>query len=811
MSTSRLAARLLLAALCTLTLLRADEQKFDSDQPQSPPPPAPGGLTFIDQGTHDPRLKGYRTPSGFKLEIVAENPVVVNPVGLLFGDDGTPYVLEWRPSPGDERHVKLETVHYKDGSTRQVATLWKRVKDVVKTLTDSTGKGRWDKSSVILEDELPSSSLLHDGWLYLAGRGSVRRFRQSKPGGPYDVKEVIAHGFCGIHPHQVSGLTLGNDGWLYITSGSGDNYVEGSDGSRATALRTGAVFRCKPDGSKIHTYATGFHNPYRDVAFDLTQNMFHVDQGFEDGGRSTGCRLLHIAEGNDFGWRLFQGARSGRPGPVRGPVFRELPGSVPPLLSTGRGSPAGLLIYNDTRLPESCHGLLFYPDLLQQLIRAYRVEPEGASFRAVEQFELLKAPGDPLFRPCQMVPGPDGAIYIVDWRTGSSGAGRLWGDGVHGRIYRLSWIGANVEPALPLRRMDSWAGFAKMADDDLLEALGSEEASFRARARNELARRGEKNRAALIKVTLDSNKLIVTRIAALGALQSMWNPDVRTTFLRLLAGGQPHLRRLAADALGLASEPGDKEVHAALLRALTDDDNAVKRSVVMAMGRVAGPGAADNLAAALSFDDGKDVVLREGIVRALENLGRPGIDALLALADSGVRKDTERVVEAFRTLRTRPGYEALPVLLKNEHLSDAQRADLIRSTANYLLDPPVSVEPIFALFPDTAMVSREVKRACLDLLATTGLAQGMASERWLARLLDDASKDPPLQVEAVQLLGTTPAGARETARLFLNGKLPPSLLPLIAENLRQHTAHDSEARRLLAEILKWAPVPEKKN
>ena len=74
----------------------------------------------------------------------------------------------------------------------------------------------------------------------------LRRYKQSHPGGAYDKKEVIAQGFGGVHHHQVSGLTIGNDGLLYITTGDDDNVVEGSDGSRATVLRTGAVFRCRP-------------------------------------------------------------------------------------------------------------------------------------------------------------------------------------------------------------------------------------------------------------------------------------------------------------------------------------------------------------------------------------------------------------------------------------------------------------------------------------------------------------------------------------------------------------------------------------
>ncbi len=724
---------------------------FDLNQPESPRKPAPDWLKIVDLGPQDARLKGYKAPEGIKVEIVAENPAVINPVGMTFADDGTPYVLEWRPSPGDEWREKAETFTYKDGTTRAVATMTKRRKDLVKILTSGRGGNVWDGSKVLFEDELPSSILLHDGWVYLSGRGTVRRFKQSKPGGPYDVKQVIAQGFCGFHHHQVSGMTIGNDGMLYLTSGDDDNYAEGRpDGSRATVLRTGAIFRCKPDGSKLQAYAMGFRNPYRDVAFDSAYNLFHVDNDNEDGSKFMGCRLMHVPEGSDFGWRLFQGARCCKPDPVRGAAYGELPGKVPPMLKTGRGSPAGLLIYNDTRFPEHYRGLLLYPDVFRKLIRAYKVEQQGASFVVTEEFELLKS-DDPLFRPCQMVLGPDGAIYVVDWRTDSGGAGRLWGDGKHGRIYRLSWSGTADHPALPLRPLNSWARFAKMNDADLLKALGNEDMSDREKARNELIKRGAKNRPALLKQLLDEDGNLDARIAALGALQSMWNEDVKQAFIKVLVGDSD-LGRLAADGLALNAPRGDRDVNAALLTALASDDLPLRRAVALAMAHVGGPGAADNLASTLSFDDTGDVFLRDGLVRALEGLGKPGINALLSLAENGVQKDINRVVDTFTALRTRPGYEALPKLLKSPHVSDAQRAALVRSATNYLLDPPISLEPLAAYLADRPREVAAVKVAGLEVMGqSTGLA-GPKASAWVVGLLDDG--DARVRLAAIHAAGT---------------------------------------------------------
>src|SRR5207249_11195555 len=57
--------------------------------------------SMIDQGDNDPRLKGYKTPEGVKVEIVAEDPVVVNPLCMAFANDSALYVLEARRSGPD--------------------------------------------------------------------------------------------------------------------------------------------------------------------------------------------------------------------------------------------------------------------------------------------------------------------------------------------------------------------------------------------------------------------------------------------------------------------------------------------------------------------------------------------------------------------------------------------------------------------------------------------------------------------------------------------------------------------------------------
>jgi HEAT repeat protein/glucose/arabinose dehydrogenase len=695
-----------------------------------PAQPPPQWVKMTGQGQNDPRLKGFSTPEGLKLEIVAEAPTVVNPVGMAFADDGTLYVVEWLPG---EPVNALETVRYKDGSMRAFPVRKKQVKDRVKRLHDSKGNGTYGQAEVVLEDELPSAILPYDGWLYVAGRGTVRRYKPSKPDGPYDVREVIARGFCADGTRQVSGLALGNDGFLYISSGGGDNVVEGSDGSRATVLGTGGVFRCRPDGSHVEVYSAGYVNSRGGVAFDAGFNAFLADDGGL--GKFDSHRLLHVLEGSNLGGRVQAEDQSAR---------------QPPVLETRRGPAAALLCYNDTRLPEPYRGLLYYPNP-EGAVRAYHVEPDGATFAVTETFYFLTSDQEG-FHPSQALTGPDGAVYVCDTGT-YLGADRLGGDGEHGRIYRVSWAGTNDQPALPLRGLDGWAKIEKMSEQELLDTLAAPDFSDRQRAQRALVRKGEAVRPALLKLVRDADQPLPARIAAVGALQSFWNDDVRAAFIRLLDDGEPDLRRLAADGLALNCKPGDEAAHHALLQVLGDPNLAVRRAVALAMGRIGADGAADDLVNALSFDEGKDASLRDGLVRAIERLGKPGIDRLLALAESGDRKNLVKVVETFEDLRTRPGADAVPALLKYPHLSVAQRTGLVRSYGNYQLDPPLDLEPLMGYLLANRDEARPVKLAGLEVVALDGTARGPRAEAWLLSLLDET--DPGVRLALIKAVAAT--------------------------------------------------------
>ena len=138
------------------------------------------------------------------------------------------------------------------------------------------------------------------------------------------------------------------------------------------------------------------------------------------------------------------------------------------------------------------------------------------------------------------------------------------------------------------------------------------------------------------------------------------------------------------------------------------------------MSRVAADSAPDNLVNTWANDDGRDRYLSDGLVRAIENLGQPGIDRLISLGESGVDKETEKVVQAFTMMRTRPAAEAIPRVLENPHLKAEERAAMIRSYENYELDPPLSLAPMVDYLTAHPNEDAAVKQAGAEVLAAGG-------------------------------------------------------------------------------------------
>ncbi len=418
--------------------------------------------------TPDPRLAGYRVAPGFQVAIAATEPMVINPVTMTWAPDGRLFVIEWKEGRQPNDHIKA--------------------------LSDTDGDGVFDKAEMYMEGlDLPAGICFWDGWTYVTLDHDVVRFHDPDLDGKFDKKEVIATGFGNDNSHhRVSGLVIGPDGWLYMTTGDSDCRAKGSDGSTGTILRSGGVLRCKPDGSKLEVVAFGMRNPWGNVAFDDEFRIFHTDNDNEGAPGFTGCRLLHVVEGGDYGWRLREGARCCEPDYLRATWNGGRPGRLGWIAETGRGAPAGLCVLNSGAFPPSTRNLLIYPDVFRKLVRAYKLKPKGATFEVEKEFELL-ASDEGLFRPTDAEIGPDGALYILDWRTDSGGAGKLSGNGTTGRIYRMTWGGTAEEPARKTFVADRLVKLPKASDEELINDMRADDHGLQLAASQELLTRIDKD------------------------------------------------------------------------------------------------------------------------------------------------------------------------------------------------------------------------------------------------------------------------------------------------------------------------------
>ena len=230
-------------------------------------------------------------------------------------------------------------------------------------------------------------------------------------------------GHPGDYPHNgLSGFAFDFADSVYFGLGENlgaDYRLIGSDGTTlAGGGEGGNIYRCRPDGSKLERIATGFWNPFG-LAFDKFGRLFAVDN---DPDSRPPCRLLHIVEGGDYGYRF----RNGRKGVHPFTAWNgELPGTLPMVAGTGE-APCGVLSYEADNLPAEYQGSLLVTSWGDHRIERYRLEPRGASFRAVMEPVVV---GGEDFRPVGIALAPDGSLYFSDWVDKSyelHGKGRVW-------------------------------------------------------------------------------------------------------------------------------------------------------------------------------------------------------------------------------------------------------------------------------------------------------------------------------------------------------------------------------------------------
>lgn len=556
----------------------------------------------------------FQLAPGLKLDVWAAEPQLSNSVAFSFDHRGRVFLAQsdrWAISVFDiTAHTNwlLQDLSFRTVADRtaflrhQFATnlgFLTQESEVIRMVEDTDGDGRADFSTVVAEgfnsmaDGTAAGILAAGPHLYFGNIPNLWRFpappftRDFAVSQPVEDK-LLAHGFgvhIGVSGHDLHGLIRGPDGRLYLSFGDRGLCLTNREGMVINLPDTGGVLRGEPDGRNLELYCFGLRNP-QELAFDDAGNLWTVDN---DTAGADPCRVLHLVEGGDYGWRASYQHMEGFGPWVQEELWKGGKGGILPLAGTVSQGPSGLAYYPGTGFGERLKGKFLHCDFPGG-VWEFSVKPQGASFTVDAQEKILWNcwPTDVDF-------GPDGAAYVLDWVSG-------WGQTPRGRIYRLE---LNLPESSPERQTNLVAevrhlladGMTQRPEKDLLPLLGHADRRVRLEAQWELADRGLASLAGLAQVAEDETAR-VPRLHALWAIGQIARAQAVTSsprelelaLLRLLRLLEDPDRLVAATAARSLAEASSLEGKEAMTPLFSDPDPTVRRVAgqalaIMPMGR----------------------------------------------------------------------------------------------------------------------------------------------------------------------------------------------------------------------------------
>lgn len=354
----------------------------------------------------------------FRVELVAAEPLVHDPVAVDFDENGRIFVVELPPYNAYAAQDFYET-------------------GTIRVLEDTDGDGQIDKSVVYVDDlQYPTAVACWDGGVFVADAPDLLYCKDTDGDDKADVRNVV---FTGFGRDKAGGAYLNSMRWGF------DNRFHLSTNYSGGEVRAVANESSLP----VSVRGRGFSfDPRRLAGFELTSGGGQHGMSMDNWGRKFVCsnsvpaqtlmyddrylvrnpyltapppaknifsdgqftKLLRISEPEP--WRVVR-TRLRAAGEVGGPVE----GGIPFGFFTAA---TGVTIYRGNAWPREYHGNLLVGDVANNIIFRARLETDGLSLlakRADPDAEFL-ASTDIWFRPVQLANGPDGHLYVLDMYRG---------------------------------------------------------------------------------------------------------------------------------------------------------------------------------------------------------------------------------------------------------------------------------------------------------------------------------------------------------------------------------------------------------
>ncbi|HKX60208.1 MAG TPA: PVC-type heme-binding CxxCH protein [Verrucomicrobiae bacterium] len=706
----------------------------------------------------------FKVAENFSITRVAGPPQIIYPMFAGLGDDGVLFVAE---SSGLDLYEELQKL------TRRCR---------ISRLEDRDGDGVFERSHVFADKLVfPMGLVWHQGALYAADPPDLIVLKDRDGDGLADERKVLLTGFGHSDNGSLHGLIFGPDGWLYMTLGQPDGYkLKRPDGTFLEG-KSGALLRCRADGSSIELVARGFENLV-EIDFMPTGEIIGTDNWFSMPEAGQRDALVHVVEGGVY--PLNAHARTERHHFQSGPLLPHL--AIYPAVAL-----SGITRYRGTQFPSRFVDSLFTAQFNARKVVVHRLQRHDATFRSND--EDFVTTDDPDFHPSDVMEDIDGSVLVVDtgaWYVHHCPTGRIRKAPAQGGIYRVSFNqrdgkaplrsrGERPPPAgkqtvhtpdkpdlavLTSTNSEATAGAAraigrrgdKTTEGPLLRLLSHSKAHVRLAAAEALVRCGTSNAIAVLTVAMAGEREPLLEHALIFTLFRLAD---RPTLVRLLEHPSPRVEQAALTLLDQAPHRSlDANV---VVRRVVANDESLRRTALAILQKHPEWGAA------------AEPLIRQMMYRAELNNSERGTlrDLLLAFQND----------PAVQTL--------IPSAMADANLPASRRVLVLEAIARSTIAPlPVGWVGVV----EQALHSDDLD-VCLQAVRTTELRR--------IDKLDAALKDLAIRTNV-------PAELRLTA---LRSVLPrqPQLQPAIYEFLLTQISRGSRpaSRLAAAELLgraRWA-------
>jgi putative membrane-bound dehydrogenase-like protein len=500
-------------------------------------------------------LKAIRVRPGFKVELAAKEPLVLDPIAFDWGADGKLWVVEMGDYPLGV-----------DGKGKPGG--------VVRILEDTDRDGRYDKMSLFLEGlGFPTGLLPWRNGVLVAAAPDIFYAEDRDGDGKADLREVLFTGFNpGNQQHRLNGFDWGLDGWVYGANGDSGGVVRSVKTGKTVDIR-GRDFRFKPDTGEFEAES------------GQTQYGRHRDDwGRWFGDNNPNWAWHYVLSDAD----LRRNKLFAPPDPKNHlepdthlyPVSRTLPRFNDPHTANRVTSANSPTPYRDDLFGPHFAMSLFVSEPVHNLVHRIVLEPDGATLRgrrAVGEAEgEFLASSDSWFRPTMLKTGPDGALWVADmdraviehpewipddWEARldlRAGADR-------GRIFRVLPVDKSPRPIPRLDTLDT---------PGLVAALDSPNGWQRDTVHRLLTHKNDPAAIGPLRALALSTKNPKARVQALWALENLGglsedaalvgladaNPQVRRNAVRVAEGLLAGSARLADAVLKMSDKDEEPSV-----------------------------------------------------------------------------------------------------------------------------------------------------------------------------------------------------------------------------------------------------------